>query len=86
LVGAGVLMLLGAGSAAAAGNPSGDQYGNVAGKQTKPAKVVKAPLAAPASGQLPFTGIDLAFAAVGGAVLLAGGATLRRVSRKHTRQ
>jgi hypothetical protein len=75
---------------AVAGNPSGDQYGNVVGtKQAKPSKGVAgvhATAATPSSGTLPFTGADLAAVAFGGAALLGGGMTLRRYGRKHRSQ
>jgi hypothetical protein len=78
---------------AVAGNPSGDQYGNVAGTGQGKAKgpfvppaTSSAVPAAQSSDTLPFTGVDLAVVAVGGAALLGGGMTLRRYGRKHRSQ
>ena len=53
-----------------------------AGNATAPSSQAAAPVAT-SNGDLPFTGYDALFIALGGAVLLAGGYTLRRMARTH---
>lgn len=60
------------------------------GKTTKPVQGVKAvsvsqTSAKPATGVLPFTGMDLGFVALGGAALAGMGYSLRRLARDSDR-
>lgn len=72
-------------AAAFGASPSDKQYGNVIGEQLKKPPATPAVLApAKSGGTLPFTGVDLAFVAAGAGVLLAGGATLRKLGRKNS--
>jgi hypothetical protein len=74
-----VALLVSAGAAWAGNGPSNAVYGNPA------VKIVKAAAVKPAqsSGTLPFTGMDLSIAIVGGVALLGTGLALRRASRRN---
>jgi len=83
------LALAFAGSALAGNGPSSTVYGNkganvVKVTNVKPAAPVKVTNVKPATGgTLPFTGVDLTVALVGGMTLLGTGIVLRRASRKN---
>jgi hypothetical protein len=75
-----VALLVSAGAAWAGNGPSSSVYDNPAVKIVKAASVAPAP--AQASGKLPFTGMDLSVALIGGVALLGTGVALRRASRR----
>jgi hypothetical protein len=73
-------LLLGLAGGAAGQSPSDTQYGggNVGGKQGGEVAVA-------GEGGLPFTGLNLALVALGGAGIAATGLVLRRVGRNKSR-
>jgi hypothetical protein len=84
-----VALLVSAGAAWAGNGPSNSVYDDPAVKLVKAAKVtaavqpaVAAVQPAQASETLPFTGMDLSIALIGGVALLGTGVALRRASRR----
>ncbi len=73
-----VALLVSAGAAWAGNGPSSTVYDDPAVKIVKAATVKPAQ----ASGTLPFTGMDLSIAVIGGVALLGTGVALRRASRR----
>ena len=69
---------------AASANPSEQQYKNPMKQESPPTNPTTGgpSTAKPASGALPFTGLDLTLVLIGGGGALAGGLVLRRVGRR----